>query len=295
MVPVSDRTVVLELAGEHNKLARDLMAGGVFVPGHDLPLNEDCQLILRGNGAQLHLLARVVWSNESGIGLQLENCDADMKQRIAALAAPPGQTPHPIATPTSPRPIPRVAAPPPASAADSDGAIERIDLGDDDPATQDLGETADADDADPQNGASDGKKPSNMHERLRGLTLAQQIKVAHHGEVSERIILERMYGKNVWEALLRNQRLTGPEVARIARMGSLPRPQMEIILNNGGWLQIPEVRRALLSNPRLGTDQIMRILRLVPKHELKLAALQTAYPLAVRDVAKRMLKDAGGG
>ena len=66
---------------------------------------------------------------------------------------------------------------------------------------------------------------------------------------------------------------------------------MEIIIGNGGWLQIPEVRRALLSNPRLGTDHIMRILRLMPKHELKIAAMQTAYPHAVRDVAKRLLKE----
>ena len=133
-----------------------------------------------------------------------------------------------------------------------------------------------------------------MHERLRGLSLVQQVKLAHTGEVSERIVLERMYGKNVWEALLRNQRLTGPEVARIARMGALPRPLVELIFGNGGWLQIPEVRRALLSNPRLGTDQIIRVLRLMPKHELKLATMQTAYPMAVRDAARRLMKESGG-
>ena len=94
----------------------------------------------------------------------------------------------------------------------------------------------------------------------------------------------------MWEALLRNPRLTAPEVARIARMGMLPRPQLEVIVNNGGWLQIPEVRRALLANPRLGTDQIQRVLKLMPKHELKVAATQTAYPHAVRDAAKRLVK-----
>ena len=124
------------------------------------------------------------------------------------------------------------------------------------------------------------------------MTLPQQIKLAHTGELQERILLERIYGKHVWDALLHNPRLTGPEVARIARMGALPRTTLELILNNGGWLQIPEVRRALLANPRLGADQILRILRLLPKPELKLAAAQTAYPFAVRDAAKRMLRDA---
>jgi len=191
-----------------------------------------------------------VFANAHGAGLQLLGCDAELKQRIAALA-------------TAPEPDPE-----PEPAAEESPADEEADVGD--------------------------RKALNMHERLRGLSLAQQVKLAHTGEVSERIVLERMYGKNVWEALLRNQRLTGPEVARIARMGALPRPLVELICGNGGWLQIPEVRRALLSNPRLGTDQIIRVLRLMPKHELKLATVQTAYPMAVRDAARRLMKESGG-
>jgi hypothetical protein len=234
---MSRPTVVLDLAGKH-ELARDLVAGGVFVPGCTVELNVECELVVRGASDEVRAPALVVFANAAGAGLQLINCDAELKQRIAALAPP--------------------------------------------------AEPAPADDTE------DDKRALNMHERLRGLTLAQQIKLAHNGEVSERIVLERMYGKNVWEALLRNPRLTGPEVARIARMGALPRPLVEIILGNGAWLQIPEVRRALLSNPRLGVDQITKVLRLMPKHELKLATTQTAYPMAVRDAAKRIIKESGG-
>ncbi len=244
---MSDRTVVLELAN-NDKLARDVVAGGVFVPGATLALNEDCELVLRGAaGEELRVRALVVFANASGIGLQLHNCDAEMKQRITALAAP---------APAAAEPAP---ADEPKPSAEDEAEIQKY---------------------------------GNVHSRLRGLNMAEQVKVAKTGEVSERIVLERLYGKNVWEPLLRNPRLTGPEVARIARMGSLPRTLIEIIVGNGGWLAIPEVRRALLSNPRIGTDHIVRILRLLPKHELKLAAQQTAYPFAVRDVAKRLLKDA---
>ena len=139
--------------------------------------------------------------------------------------------------------------------------------------------------------ATGSRGPRNVHERLRGLNLAAQIKLATSGELHERIVLERLYGKNVWETLLRNPRLTAPEVSRIARYGSLPRVLLELILANNAWLQVPEVRRALLSNPRLGNDQIMKVLRLTPKHELKLAAVQTAYPHAVRNAAKMLLRD----
>ena len=133
--------------------------------------------------------------------------------------------------------------------------------------------------------------PLAMHERIRGLTLVEQLKIARAGEPQERILLERMYGKSVWEALLHNPRLTAPEVTRLARLGTLPRVLLETIVNNGTWLQIPEVRRALLSNGKLGVDQVMRVLRLLPKHELKLAATQTAYAHSVRDAAKRLLKE----
>ena len=130
----------------------------------------------------------------------------------------------------------------------------------------------------------------NVHERLRGLNLAAQIKMAVSGELHERIVLERLYGKNVWETLLRNPRLTPPEVSRIARYGSLPRVLLELIVANNTWLQVPEIRRALLSNPRLAVDQVIKVLRLTPKHELKLAAIQTAYPATVRNAAKQLLR-----
>jgi len=277
--------VVLELAGEH-QLARDLVAGGVFVPGEVLAIGEDCDLLLRGEDGELALHATCVWvDREKGSGLQLIGCDAEMKQQIATLAV--GTAIEDVAT----------------------SELERVDISLDDmvddteeseyeadgPSAEELAAaeleaelTADEDDD------AERKLALNVNERLRGLTLVQQLRVAQRGELSERIVLERMYGKNVWDALLRNPRLTGPEVARIARMGALPRPLIELIVGNGAWLQIPEVRRALLSNPRLATDQILRVLRLLPKHELKLAAVQTAYPFAVRDAAKRMLRDMSG-
>jgi hypothetical protein len=131
----------------------------------------------------------------------------------------------------------------------------------------------------------------NVYERMRNLPMAQQLKHAREGELAERIALERLYGKTVWEALLRNPRISPPEVARIARMGQLPRPLLELIAGTTAWLRAPEVRRALLANLRLPADAVPRILRLLPKHELKLMPTQTSYPSSVRDAARRLLKD----
>jgi hypothetical protein len=240
--------VVLDLGDA--ALSRDLAAGGVFVAGCTLELGVECDLLVRAQGDELAIAARVVFVNERGAGLELAERVAErvaeLKVQLAAL-------------------------------------IARA------PADEVVTSTYD-DEADD---ATVAKRAPNLHDRLRGLTLVQQIKKAQHGEMSERVVLERIYGKTVWEPLLRNPRVTGPEVARIARMGALPRPMIELIVNNGAWLQIPEIRRSLLSNPRLGTDQILRVLRMLPKHELKLAAGTTGYPHPVRDAAKRLLRELG--
>jgi len=269
-------TVVIELADD-GQLAREISGGGVFVSGCELPLNSECTLLVRGPVEEIELAARVVYLDlTTGAGLELVGFSPALRDHLTRLLTAwveleeavadepvdvePEQTGEPVDEPDEP-----VSEEPPA--------------------------LTDEENADPVKRT----RALNLHERLRGLTIAQQIKIAQTGDQQERIVLERYYNKAVWEPLLRNPRLTPPEVSRIARMGTLPRVMLEIIVNNGGWLQIPEIRRALLANPRLGTDQILRVLRMLPKHELKLASMQTAYSYAVRDAAKRLIKEAGGG
>lgn len=131
--------------------------------------------------------------------------------------------------------------------------------------------------------------PAHVHERLRRLPTHEVYRLAKSGNFPERVALERIYGKIVWEPLLQNQNLTPPEVARIARMGTLPKPLIDVIVSHAGWLTQPLVRRALLTNPRLGGRALDKVLRALPKVELKAVPGQTAYPYRVREAAKRML------
>jgi Tfp pilus assembly protein PilZ len=128
----------------------------------------------------------------------------------------------------------------------------------------------------------------NVHERVRTLNLAEQQKLARTGELQERVALERQYGKNVWETLLANPRITVPEIARIARKGTVPRPLLELIIDNATWVKNTPVRRALLGNPRCG-DAAIKILRLAPRPELKLIERGTAYPAIIREAARKLL------
>jgi hypothetical protein len=302
---VSRPAVTIEL---NPSLARDLSAGGVFVPNCGLALQDECDVVVRAGDAELRLPARVVYVDPNkGNGLELLGFGPAIKEQLAALALIPASTqrieridPDHDEDFDDGEPAMIASAPPPTDEPGGDFKVDlepdgprgefKVDLEPDGPRDVVAPEpTAESDADDDDDDASVRSIPRNVHERLRGLTMAEQLKIAHAGEMHERIVLERMYGKTVWEALIRNPRVTAAEIARIARMGGLPRPMIELICANGAWLQIPEIRRALLSNPRLGTDQILRVLRLMQKHELKICPKQVAYPMAVRDAAKKLL------
>jgi hypothetical protein len=159
------------------------------------------------------------------------------------------------------------------------------------------------DDADEQtnpfgaSGADDHDPASPQHAivaaraaKLRNLTPEQRIHYARSSLQEERVLLERLYGSAVWELLLHNPKITVPEVARMARKGSMSRPLLDYISDNEQWVRHSLIRRALLANPRLSGDSITKVLRCLPPRELKLVPQQTAYPPAVRQAATRLMK-----
>ena len=141
-------------------------------------------------------------------------------------------------------------------------------------------------------GAAKGEPgPRNIYARIRQLSLHEREKVARQGLLSERVALERTFGGSVWEGLLQNSSLTVPEVAQIAKKGTLPQPLVAMIVANGGWLASGEVRRALLSNPRVNGAQLDRVLRATPRPELKQIAQMSPYRSQVRMAAKKLVSE----
>jgi hypothetical protein len=129
------------------------------------------------------------------------------------------------------------------------------------------------------NAPQGSRPPRNVHERIRQLSLRERETVGRSGTLTERVALE---------ALLQNPQLTPPEVARIAKNGSLPIPLVSVIVNNASWLATGEVRRALLGNPRVSGQNLERVLRAFPKSELKQVAQMSAYRSEVRSAAQRL-------
>lgn len=225
-------------------------------------------LLVVGPAAQpLELTAKTVHCGADGTGYELQGFNAAMRAQIEAwVAANTAEDALDHAKTTRMPRLRRSRTAPPAVAAPAPRAAAAADV--------DPGE----------------RIARNVFERIRALSAVEQVKLARDGELDERVALERLVGKPVWEALLRNPRITPREVARIARMGTLPGPLLDNIVTHAPWVKSPEVRRALLTNPRLTAGQIGRVLRELPKSELKLVPQQASYPAAVREAAGKLLR-----
>lgn len=163
-------------------------------------------------------------------------------------------------------------------------ALEPFDHDPPEGASEEEPDGAEEEPADPETAHGDPKIV-----RIRKLSLAERRKVAQSGALEDRVMLERVFGKSVWEDLLSNSGISLPEVARIANKGTAPRVLLDQIVDHGAWSRQALVRRALLSNPRLSPDAIPKLLRGVPKPELKAIVASSSYPIAVRTVAKKLL------
>jgi hypothetical protein len=245
-----------------------------------------CVLIVALPGAVLRLKGEVVYARDEepgrGLGVQLSPIAQDDLAAIDRFLD--GE---------------RAAHPALAGAEAASLAPDFLDLPMPPPPDEDAGAEAPSTDLSAQDAAmaalaalrSDESPESNaMHVRMRSLTGVEQRRIAATGNLAERVMLERLYGPNVWEPLLSSGRLSPPEVATIARKGTIPRPLLETIAANAGWLSSPEVQRALLANPRSSPAVWMKVLRLLPKHDLARVPMQTAYPAAVRQAAKELTK-----
>lgn len=240
-------------------LETDLARGRALIPERR-PIRERqrCQLTLvHPAGASFYRIeAEAVWSHPDGIGIGLEFIDwneerANSLRRFVERSSPSsGQE---------------------ALASSEDGS-PHTSL-----------------DRDAATGSEPELRRTTLYDRIRRLKHHEQQQLARAGGHAERLALERCFGGAVWEALLQNPQLSGPEVANIAKKGSLPRPALAQIVANGGWIGIPEVQRALLGNPRLDPSAVTKILRLLPRTELAKVPQQARYTSRIRAEAKRLL------
>jgi hypothetical protein len=279
---VNSVTLIID-DGDALRAFRDdhLVKGRAWVTGdHDVAERAQCELVIEHRGTSHRMRAEVVHVRREdpgrGIGLVLAPLSAEESLAVWLFVE---------------------AALPSASAATvEESSSEGLEEVPESPLLVDGEESEEPEESEQgEQGEQTGEAGSvrgvgeSVPDRVRHLTGVEQLKLAAGGTLAERTALERLYGPTVWETLLRNARITLPEVARIARKASLPRPMVDLIAANKAWIASGEVQRALLSNPRSSPVVINKVLSMMPRHDLVLVPQQTAYPEPVRAAAKKRL------
>ncbi len=266
----------------HQQIDESLLKGRAYVLGdHELSLRQLCELILIHplTGQWLPLRAEAVYiapCEPKGVGVEIQMSAEQLQSILDDFVAAKSRSDAPSSsssTPISPPNLGQVEV-----AADSTSEPLQLDQ-------VALGEPSAASPPSDRQ-AVPAQSPA---EKVRRLNAAGRARVAQRGTLAERVALERAYGPAVWDALLSNPMISTAEVARIAKNHTASQPILNQIASNSAWLVKPEVRRALLSNPRLPEHQIEKTLRALPHQELRLVLKQAAYSIRVRNAAKRML------
>jgi hypothetical protein len=242
----------------------NLRKGRAFVPGASgLPQRAPCTLHIEhpAGGGRIDLQAEAVWISDNpdaqGVGLELVNFNAEARDSLRAFVASATEPPRALSG-TRPRqqPLEELAAAIEPGAPESElTAVER-----------------------------------NLHERVRGLSLADRDSMARKGSMPERVALERCYGGSVWEGLLQNPAITTREVCRMARSGNLPTNLVTLMVANAGWLADPGIRNALLQNPRVSGLHLERVLRSMSQGDLAHVSESSGVRMQVRQAAKRLIR-----
>ena len=261
---------------------QELSKGRAFVPDETGVSEFDtCELVLEYAGRTHTLRAEAVFVKAEGprcgVGLQLAPLDAAAMAELHAFVS--GAFSDESPTQPAIQPTEDGGEPMQDALEPTQDALE--------PMQDALELTQDA--LEPMQDAPGRGGAPTLHERIRTLSPVAQQRTAVSGTLPERVVLERLFGPNVWEALLSNPRLTIPEVTTIARKGTVPRPLIESLASHPSWLAAPEVQRALLSNPRSTPTVVNKVLRTMARNDLLLVQRQSAYPHAVRAAAKKIL------
>jgi hypothetical protein len=287
--------------------ARNFAHGRAFVSGvYGYALFTPCRLVIEhpDNGAQCDVDVEVVMVLEEGIALQFRDRSSSELERVSAfIGTSPGADNHNAYA---------------LEVGESDDLVTLDDVYEMDPPSEDEGAETEQDNESKSESESDRESENEREgeskrdgesedeaqarlagrlnlvterqQRLRNIDMGERMRIARGTNMELRVLLERLYGAAVWDALLHNPKITIPEVARIAKKGTLSRPLIDMIVDNEQWIHQSLVRRALLGNPRLGPESAMKVLRTLPQRELKLVPHQTAYPATVRSAAARLIK-----
>ncbi len=232
-----------------------LAVGGLLLPTAEaLPMDSALALKLcLAGGTDVAVAARVVAMLPGALALQLEGDPAELLRALRA--APAASSPESSAE-TAPGTSPEAADVAEGAEGEEEGEAARLSLWD----------------------------------QVRRMSPPQRMLLAPKADRLTRALLVQDSDPQVLLAVLKNPRLGIDEVLRIAKSSYLSFQAAELILKTNPWFANPDVRVALIHNPKLPTPFALRILPTLPDNEVRLIARGAATSMALKQAAMKRLQ-----
>ena len=154
-----------------------------------------------------------------------------------------------------------------------------------DESVADEGEAADLEDVQ----EPEGEEFFSKYKLAQVMGIAEKIKMALTGDKEWRKILIKDSNKLVSSGVIKNPRITDPEVLTIVKSGSPNDEVMRLICANREWVKNYTIRKALIENPKTPLANALRYLGTMNEKDLSSYAKSRNISSVVATQAKRLL------
>jgi hypothetical protein len=131
------------------------------------------------------------------------------------------------------------------------------------------------------------RSPSAIGGSVEGLTNAEKVQVALHGNRDQRNAILRDPNRSLHPFVLKNPQVGVDDVLAMARNGQTSPELLELIAKRPEWLQRPQIAIALARNPKTPPDVAVRAVEFAPIDALRQIAKGSGAPPHVIQAARR--------
>jgi hypothetical protein len=133
------------------------------------------------------------------------------------------------------------------------------------------------------------KVNESLYIQIMRLTVGEKIKLALKGNRDARNILIRDASHIVPRFVMQNPRITDDEIVSVSRNRNIDADVLRIIGDDKEWGRNPQIRSALVANPKTPIAVALKFVNSLSERELRLLAKSKNIPSAVAGSAKRVL------
>jgi hypothetical protein len=125
--------------------------------------------------------------------------------------------------------------------------------------------------------------------QIKNMSVKDKMILAPKADKAERAVLLRDLNASVARLIIRNPRITDEEIVQIAKNFAAPSDVLEMIAKNRKWIQNPEVRLAVVKNPRTPTPLAVAQLNYLQVKDLAVLAKSQNIRESIKNEAFKLL------